>query len=360
MSRPGAFRGATQVLVFCWWAAFAGAAGAAAADSPIAFRGSAPALKLAEPDRGGLLALVDGSLALWGQGGRLQIRNPLGAWSGVIQLPLDAIAQAVADDAGLLVSGSRESPAGTSPSGVVLVDPQGAVQDRWDRPELIFSVASQAGKRWATVSGKRPLPFHQEAFDPEQKIAPIIDQLIALAPGGKVAPGAKVELNAMVTALASGTPARARIDCVPANRARESYHPAYCAATGPAGWRKAGVWDRPPIACGAYLIEVYDKLGGGDKPLREQAPQVVARRLDDGQVAARQPLAPGHAVACGGPGELLLGRSGVRALSLPDLKPLWHRVAARGRVVAVARSGDSVWAAMSSGTVVPIKIPPTK
>jgi hypothetical protein len=232
------------------------------------------------------------------------------------------------------------------------MDGSGAIVERWEVPrDLVLSIAAGSGKMWATVTSENYQERRAKQFDPETESAPIVDRLLDLLPGGKVEPRGKVEVGAEIVSFSGGKTGRARVDCFAADQTKQDYHYPYCTAIEPGGWRKVGLRDGPPLACGDYLVEILDLLAESDLPHRNKKPQIAIRRLDTGEVVRTKPFRRGQAVACGASGELLVGSTDVQALSLPDLKPVWRMVSPRGRVVALASAHDRVWVATSSGRV---------
>jgi hypothetical protein len=313
-----------------------------------------PTLPLSDARKGGLVPLPDGSVLLWVDDGRIQIKGPTGLRSPIIPLGVNSVWQVVPDDVGVLGWGTRDAPTGQLQGSIFLVDAKGSVVQRWEpSPSFVFSIASKGGRRWATISGELPPRTREAHFDPRIQTGPVIDLLVELLPGGKIEERGKVEMGAHVAAFVGGKNGRGRVDCVPADLTKTTYHYPYCTVAETGGWRATGLWDNPPLACGSYLIEVLDQLAGSDLPHRNKHPQVVVRRLDTGEAVNTKPLARGQAVACGSPGELLIGRQDIRGLSLPDLKPLWDAPSPGGRVVALARGQDrALWVATSSMKVV--------
>lgn len=311
-----------------------------------------PALQLSDREKGGLVALGNGGVVLWRNDGRVQIRGPTGLLSPIRRLGLDWVRRIVPDSAGFLGWGTRtlsdEKEARTS---VFLADETGTVRERWESsPGFIFSIATDGAKRWATVSGAPASRPRMARFDPTTQPGPLVDLLVELLPGGKTAVRGKVEMGAQIAAFGEGGKGRSRIDCVPADLSKSSYRYAYCTVADTGGWRRTGLWNRTPMACGGYLVEISDERGVIDERLPGAGPQVTVRSLYTGEKLQTRRYARVPVVACGASGEILVGGRDIRALSLPALDLIWRTSSPRGNVTALARGADgSVWVATALG-----------
>ena len=317
----------------------------------------APYVRILGFDRGGLVPLPDGSTLLWDNNGNLQIRSALGVWAPKISLGV-VITQVVSDPTGILVSATRYSGAEVPEQAVLLLGFDGSVEARWKVPRLT-GIAGAGGQRWATTSsGGWPRPSGDDPnIDVEKEALPAVDKLYELVGGGTVLPRGAIEMNARVAVMSSGSEPARRVDCAPEHPVESAYHAAFCVASGPAPWRKRGRWDLLPFSCGPYLIEVYAREFPTGKPHPGDEPRLTVRQLADGVVAGKRTVSSGPAVACGGPGELLVGRDDVQGWSLPALEPLWRARAGRGRVTGLARVGDQILVSTSSGAFTMLRKP---
>ena len=104
---------------------------ALAAASSAGLAAAKPAFWPEDWDRGRLVPLRDGSIALVGGDPRLQIRSPAGEWSPVVRLALEYVANYEADDQGLLVVGEEVGTSKLRGTVVLLLGVDGEKIDRW-------------------------------------------------------------------------------------------------------------------------------------------------------------------------------------------------------------------------------------
>lgn len=333
------------------WIAWIGLAFIGSSVESAESRGS-PLVTIPGVERGGIIALANGGLLLWNDNGFVQTSSPAGVWGRRISLGF-GLEDMVRDPEGALLSGLWIG--GTGDSIVLLLGFNGEVRARWI-VHLGTSVASGGGRRWGTTLGEGR-PRDEGDLDIEVQSLPMSDRLVELLDRSEVADRGALEMDAHIAAIQSGVGGEVRIDCTRKGFYEMWDHPAFCAAHGEAEWRKAGRWDRLPFSCDAYLIEIYSGDFGAAKPRRGRAPWLTVRRLANGEVAADRQISAGPAVACGAPGELLVGRTDVQGWSLPDLKPLWKSRIGGGRVTALARVGDQVFVSTASGSFSTLRKP---
>ncbi|HEX3698299.1 MAG TPA: hypothetical protein VH374_23205 [Polyangia bacterium] len=272
---------------------------------------------------------------------------------------VDWIRQAIPDQAGLLIFGSANTANGRLDEVVLLLDRRGAVIDRWTPKPGVLAIFSDSGRRSATLYSATRREYLQDTDGRDVWPPPKTDRIVELLLGGKIEDRDSAEPHATIVSLHGGQDGKGRVDCVGMNLTKEHYRDSYCLTSGPGGWREFGLWNEPvPFACGPFLIELFE--GGNDIGRRGKGPRVTVRRLDDGQVAGERALAPGHALACGKAGELLLAKSDVQAWSLPRLKTLWRVPSGHGRSVAVAADNDQVLVATPTGTVFSLSPTPAR
>ena len=263
----------------------------------------APAVTIGSPISRHLIAFDNGNVIQWGNAARMRRRSSRGEWSDISLSEVDHLRLVVPDMIGLLVAGTK------------------------DRAE--------------DATGRDPWP------------AVATDPLMELLPNGKLDERAVVEPRGRIVSFRGGRTGRTLVECVPADNSKLHWHPAYCVASGPDGWRKIGNWDSyDPFVCGRFLIEISSgyPFDAGQNPL------IAIRRLDDGKVIGNRVIGLDQAVSCGGAGELLIGKTDVRGLSLPNLGTLW-RLPFRGHVMAIARESERVLVATPSGNVVTLTAP---
>jgi len=301
--------------------------------------------------------LGDGAVVHWGRAARIRIRTPDGHWSGFVHTDLSRIKDLVRDRDGMLVWGvhSRQNGDGEDDEIVLLMTSQGRVVDRWDPGRrFLSSIFSEGGQRWATFYEPEKRQQHQDKFGRDPWPGLPSDPLTELLRGGELAERQTVEPLLKLRSFHGGADGTRLVGCVPSDETKLHHHPAYCLAAEPGGWREIGRWTSLPVVCGSYLVETFE--GSADRS--SEKPGITVRRLASGDKVGERTTAPGQAVACGADDELLVGKTEVQGLSLPDLRPLWRLPSPGGRVVALARDGDRVLASTPAGTVDSLSPPP--
>ncbi len=314
----------------------------AAASSP-SRAADKPAFWPEDWDRGRLIPLHDGSIALLGGDPRLQIRSPAGEWSPVVPLALEYVANYEADDQGLLVVGEEVGTSKLRGTVVLLLGADGKKIDRWEFPNAgVRSVASHAGRRWATLMNR------MVELLPGGRTEPVFEPLPAPPDVGSEH-GEKVQTR--TSARLRLGPSGERIFCVP----EESHHDGpchygFCFRNDQVIWNESGTWTWLPLVCGDYLVEPERRWDRGTYPLHHHH-RIVVRRISDGVKVAAAPVQPSTVVECGVPGAVLLADTSVRAVQLSTGRRLWSAPVRSGHAVAIAQVGDCTTVLTNHGTM---------
>jgi hypothetical protein len=245
----------------------------------------------------GVVLLENGTLLVWAADGRIQLGSPETGWGPVVQLPMTYITGAASDVEGGLLGGSLFPPGGVERAVAVTVDARGTIRSRWEGHEELFSdVTSAMGRRWAVA----------------------LDELLELSPDGRVLSAGKVPRLSQLLVGREGQ----QVLCTPANRTLAQAAPAACRAKGIVEWSVQGTWEHSPLVCDQWLVTY-------------EGSALVIRLLSDGKQVSRR-SASVKALACGRPGELLVGARQVQGLALPSLETRWQQPCGRATVVALA------------------------
>jgi len=304
---------------------------ALAAASSAGLAADKPAFWPEDWDRGRLVPLRDGSIALVGGDPRLQIRSPAGEWSPVVRLALEYVANYEADDQGLLVVGEEVGTSKLRGTVVLLLGVDGEKIDRWEFPnDGVRSVASRAGRRWATLMNR------MVELLPGGKTE-LVFQPLPAPPDGGSEHGRKVQTR--TSARLRMGPVGEQVFCVPEEAYHEGpFHYGFCFRNDQVVWNESGTWTEIPLVCGDYLVEPERRWSRGTYPLHHHH-RIVVRRISDGVKVAAAPVQPSTVVECGAPGAVLLADTSVRAVQLSTGRRPWSAPVRSGHAVAIAQVG---------------------